>query len=261
MARCKRWNEAVAIPGLEREIASFAGDIPLDGWISRYVRTQAGRLAFDVDYLIHHHHFTRVLNIGGAPFIFECLLRKACPAMEIVSVDLGPQRFPRVESALGIRAVKLDIEDSDQGEFSKLGQFDCVVFAEVLEHMRRDLLSTVRRLASLLTPDGVLYVTTPNGLGLYGVWERLNGLTGSDPVLEWSKLETLGHMGHVREYSASEVRGMLEASGFTVIEQFYRHSISRRSLKSRVAGLVKSCVTRVLPFLGDELVFVARKRV
>jgi 2-polyprenyl-3-methyl-5-hydroxy-6-metoxy-1,4-benzoquinol methylase len=259
MTSCKRWKQT-GWPELWREIAGFTDDRSLDFWISDFTRGQAGRLAFDVEYLTRHYQFGRCLDVGAAPFIFECLLRKARPAMEIVSVDLAPWRFPHVEALLGVRAVELNIEDGDYNEVAALGKFDCVVFAEVFEHMRRDLLGTVRRLASLLTPEGILYLTTPNGLGLYGVWEKLHGRTGSDPVFEWSKLETLGHMGHVREYSASEVRRILETSGLAVVEQFYRHAISRRSLKSRAAGLVKSCLTTVMPYLGDELVFVAKRR-
>lgn len=44
----------------------------------------------------------------------------------------------------------------------------------------------------------------------------LLGRSIADPVEEFGKLRNIGHMGHVREYSAREVAHFLDASGFAV---------------------------------------------
>ena len=65
-----------------------------------------------------------------------------------------------------------------------------------LEEMRR-----------VLQPDGLLYLTTPN---LYRLGNVVSFALGRglafDPIREYGKLRTVGHMGHVREYTASEIR-------------------------------------------------------
>jgi SAM-dependent methyltransferase len=257
--KCLRWDYSpTAATEFLRVVGDFRASPLLTDWAEDYARQHAGRLAFDARYLADHYLFSNCLNIGGAPFLFEYLLKQARPEVEIVSADLAPERFPDAARVLGVRTVQLDIEDGSLDAL-KLGRFDCVVFAEIFEHLRHDLLGTVASLRSLLSDDGILYLTTPNGIGLYGVWEKAHGRTGSDPVDQWSKLTKLGHMGHVREYSAREVRRVLTACGFDVVEQFYRRASRRTSVRSTVASSVRGCATTILPFLGDELVFVVRR--
>jgi hypothetical protein len=155
--------------------------------------------------------------------------------------------------------IQIDIENRYPSALQALGQFECVVFCEIFEHMRVNLLGTISLLRNLLAENGILYLTTPNGLGLYALMELLRGRTGSDPVGEWSKLAEFGHMGHVREYSRGEVASILRHCGFVVEQQFFRRSRRRGTLRAKVANVAKAVVTTGFPRLGDELVFVLRK--
>ena len=259
MSRCLHWVDA---PDVARSyagvVSEFGSPEPMQRWACDYARQHSGRVTADVDFLLRNYQFRNCLNIGGAPFLFEYLLKRARPEMEVVSADLDPQRFPGVGRALGIRVVRLDIEQSDPAAMRSLGRFECVVFAEIFEHLRRDLIGTVSALQSLLTDGGILYLTTPNGNGLYALWNKAHGRTGSDPAEEWSKLANLGHMGHVREYSAREVRGILAKCGFQIERELYRRGSNERSFKSRAAAALKGVAAVIAPALSDELVFVAR---
>jgi hypothetical protein len=219
-------------------------------WAEGYVRLHAGRIASDVDYLTARHRIRRCLNVGGAPFLFEYLLRKHLPYVELVSLDLDPERFPDAPSLLGIEILAIDIETANGDATGAAGTFDCVVLCEIFEHFRLDLLGTLARVRSLLAEGGLLYLTTPNGVSLAGLKRVLGGNTGPDPLGEWSKLTRLGHMGHVREYSMREVTSILSASGFRIVSRDFRQqddaSWTRRAAAFR-------------PSLGSEIVLVAER--
>jgi SAM-dependent methyltransferase len=233
-------------------LPSFGAAPELAAWAADYASGHAGRCQWDARFLAGRLRSGRVLNIGGAPFLFEMVLRAENPNLEIFTVDLNPERFPGVEQTLGLRVIRGDVERVDWQLDEK---FDCVVFAEILEHLRVDLLGTLRRIKHLLTPQGILYLTTPNGLSFANIYRHyLHGRTGPSPVNEWGKLANLGHMGHVREYSAVEVREMLATCGYSVDE------LIMRSPKDGNWPLRDMLIRRRARF-ADELVILAQSGV
>jgi SAM-dependent methyltransferase len=233
----------------------FGADPAIGAWAETYARGHTGRLLWDVDFLVKNFRFSSCLNIGAAPFIFEYLLRKQRPDIRLRSVDLDVGRFPHAADILGLDIAQMDFERADAATIRALGQFQCVVFCEIFEHLRIDILRTMRLLRELLAPDGILYLTTPNGGGSSALRKHLfRGRTGPDPVSEWSKLETVGHMGHVREYSFREVRDVLEFAGFTIDRYGYR----RRSRGSRWRDTPQSLLRGIAPAWGSEIVLAAR---
>lgn len=260
--RCHGWSRSqerlLSYLSALRELG--AGEF--EPWAERYARGgSVDRIQSDIEHLLARHQPRRVLNVGGAPYIFEHLMRQARPGIEITTLDLDPDRFPHVEDRLGIAVRQIDIEAASGAEIAALGRFECIVFTEVFEHLRIDLLGTMARLRDLLTDDGVLYLSTPNGLGLNNVSRLyLRGRTGPSVVAEWSKLSRLGHMGHVREYSMCEVREVLTATGYRIEDAFYR--FGRRaggSLAARAANAALSVLTRLVPQTAGNMVLVARR--
>jgi hypothetical protein len=82
------------------------------------------------------------------------------------------------------------------------------------------------------------------------------GRSIADPLAEFSKLRTMGHMGHVREYSAREVARFLEASGFSVQSIDYRYHANVRGWRGKLLRIAYRLAPRRL---RREIVIVARK--
>src|SRR5262249_32741139 len=154
------------------------------------------------------------------------LMKKKRPEVELTSIDLDPGRFNRVHEIFGINVLQFDIERPEAKMAGLLGQYQCVVFCELIEHLRINLFRTISFLRTLLTEDGFMYITTPNGLGIGALCRHiLRGRTGPNPVIEWSKINELGHMGHVREYSYREIREVLAWCGFEIKQHLFRRKI------------------------------------
>ena len=91
--------------------------------------------------------------------------------------------------------------DLERGLESYDERFDCVVCADVIEHLL-DPSALVELLRQLLRPDGHLFISTP---------ER-DAAHGTDCV-------TSSHPEHVREWNLSEFHAYLTRSGLRVINQ------------------------------------------
>jgi len=260
-ARCYGWVQAQDIAADYLKLLPQLGlEQKLWPWAEDYARYHTGRLLWDVDFLTTSYQFSGCLNIGGAPFIFEYLMKQAHPEIDVVSVDLHPERFPNVEHILGIKVARLDVEQPCAVAAEMIGRFQCVVFCEIFEHLRVDILKTMSFIRSLLGQQGFLYVTMPNGLGIAALLRNiLGGRTGPDPIEEWSKLADLGHMGHVREYSYAELRNVLMHCGFRIERYLYRRKAGGSGgLAHRLRDQSQRLLTGLVPQLGNEIVAVAR---
>ncbi len=247
------WRRSVELAAeFAQLLPNFGGSKELSDWAQQYAVSHAGRCQWDARFLVARHPKGRFLNVGGSPFLFEFALRRESPTANITTVDLDPTRFPGVAEALGIKIIAADIE---RGDWQLPGEFDGVVFAEIFEHLRIDLLGTLARVHDALAPAGMLYLTTPNGLGLAALRRHyLRGRTGPSVVAEWAKLSRLGHMGHVREYSAREVNEVLQHCGFEVEKYLFREEISDK-------WPMRDIILRLRPSLANEMVIICRRRI
>jgi SAM-dependent methyltransferase len=181
-----------------------------------------------------------LLEIGGAPFHLTAVLAQL--GLPVRSVDLAPQRCAAMIERYGLDVVACDIERSALPQADASQQ--CVVFNEVLEHLRVDPLFALSEINRVLSDDGVLILTTPN---LYAIQQIARFLTGrgfGDPLAEFMKLRSLGHMGHVREYSHAELRRFLTWSGFGITSTEFRHYYFPPGKRGAAARLVFSVVPK-----------------
>ncbi len=250
------WGDAPDLAAEYRRLVPKIVDDPtIQSWAENYCDHHAGRCSWDAAFVAKNSP-RRILNVGAAPFIFEAACRRAGIKADIVSVDLAPERFRDLDRELGVNVAKLDIERAADDDVARLGRFDCIVFSELFEHLRLDLLGTMRKLQRLLEPEGRLYLATPNGGGIKGVKRFLfQRRSGPDPVSAWSKLERLGHMGHVREYTAREVKSVLKHCGFTIERLVYRHH-----RRPTFDSAFKRALYTVMPGLAENILIVARKK-
>lgn len=227
-------------------LAGFGATRELQEWANNYARMHAGRCLWDARF-VGQRPIKSCLNIGGAPYVFEYIIRKQFPHIQVTSLDIHPERFPNASSVLATRVISCNIETTVPALDEK---FDMIVFTEMFEHLRIDILGTVKRIRELLEDGGQLYLTTPNGWG-WTAWRLLylRGRTGPYPVEEWSKLSRLGHMGHVRLYSLLELAEVLRHCGFSIQESGYRSLRRHRGLRD--------VLMRVRPSCADEILVVA----
>ncbi len=218
-------------------------------WAQRYIGYHAARCAFDVRYLNQQHPGSKVLNIGGAPYIFEAAA--GATDLAVTTIDIDPGRHRAVVEALGIDIKSGDFEDPAFREALDLEPYDIICMCEIIEHFRLDLIGLLRSLKTRKRDDALLYITTPNFYFAprFATFLR-QGRSGPRPVDEWRKLEELGHMGHVREYSRVEMAELFEFVGFSIEDFFYRNSQPSHGFLGEAS--------RKLDCLAQELVFVLR---
>lgn len=187
----------------------------------------------------------RVLEVGSSPCQFTYLLERA--GLDVTGVDLDPSRVAPVVDEHGLDVRQCDVERDDLP--LPADAVDVVLVTELLEHLRIDPLHALREIRRVLRPDGTLYLVTPNQYRLAAIWGYVRGEGAiSHAHYEFSKLERLGHMGHVREYAPADLRELLEEEGFRVrrheFSNFARHTAPHRPVLGPLAELVQ----RVVPW-------------
>ena len=120
--------------------------------------------------------------------------------------------------------------------------------------MRIDLIFTMQELFRILKPNGCLFLSTPNVRSWVGIknffFKKKVQSCSTDIFLEYSKLKTLGHMGHVREYTSAEIKVFLRKMGFVIEETIYRGSYET---------FPGNCIIRFNPRLRPFFTCIARK--
>lgn len=181
-----------------------------------------------------------VLEIGSVPCHATALL--ALCGVSVVGVDIAPRRAQALIDAQGLDVRRCDIEreplpfpDSSVG---------AVLFAETFEHLRVDPLFVLSELHRVLTPGGVMLLTTPNLYSAQNIARFIAGRGITDGLAEFSKLRQLGHMGHVREYAHAEMRRFLQASGFSVERVEFAHYHYRPGRRGALARLAFALLPR-----------------
>ncbi len=110
---------------------------------------------------------------------------------------------------------RFDLNDAvDQAQWrSDLPAYDAIVMAEVIEHLHTAPVFALRFLRTLLTPQGVLVIQTPNAVVLH---KRVQMLLGRNP---FEKIrEDTTNPGHFREYTRRELLALAQQSGYLAME-------------------------------------------
>jgi SAM-dependent methyltransferase len=202
----------------------------------------------DLRRIARLHRGGAMLEVGGFPFYFSMCLRKL--GIDLKTVDLAPQRAEDVIRAHSLRVLACDVEREPLPLENH--SVATVAMCATFEHLRVDPFFALGEIRRVLQSDGVFYLTTPN---LYRLGNVVGFALGRglafDPIHEYGKLHTVGHMGHVREYTASEMRRFLTEAGFATVEVRTRAMPSRR-------GKVVDILHQLLPPIRGELVVIAR---
>lgn len=126
--------------------------------------------------------------------------------------------------------------------------YDAIVFSEVLEHLIKPPVETLRYLRGLLAPGGLLFLQTPNAVSLP---KRVKMLCGSNPY-ELLRNEP-DNPGHIREYTASELRQFLEDSDYDVLDVHFRFYFDARYASTHLTGRRPAWMARLKNSLYPHL--------
>ena len=111
----------------------------------------------------------------------------------------------------GVRVVEADRHDEND-IIAGLGHFDAVISVAVIEHIPHSPREFLTMLASRVRPGGLLALDTPN---VARYWNRRRLADGSSihQPIEYQFYAPVPFEGHHREYTAGEMRWMLEQVG------------------------------------------------
>lgn len=255
--RLRHSSEAFVATSADLEtVASCARAVSPDngrhaGWFANYVETQKRRIAFDLSLVRERcDGNAAIVEFGAVPLLLTAPLARL--GYRVTGVDIAPERFGHAIEALRLDVVRADIE-TERLSFPD-GRFDVALFNELFEHLRINPIATMREVHRILRPGGRLFLSTPNLRSLAGLANFLLKnrcySCGARPYDEYEKLETVGHMGHVREYTTREMTEFLTRIGFEIEEIVHRGTFD-------IGWADTLC--RALPGLRPFATYVARK--
>lgn len=213
----------------------------LSHWYPEYATRQKRRLAFDIDHLLHYAPIeSKVLEVGSIPLILTVALKQI--GFNIQGIDVLPERF---QSAINFNELDIRKQDIEKDSLDFIpGEFDTVIFNEVFEHLRINPIFTLKEIHKVLRPKGLLMLSTPNFMALRNIKSlTLHNKSRADIYVEYMKLQLLGHMGHVRLYTPTEVCTFLQKIGFEIVEIIYRGTSDEPQWK----GVVENNLFRIMP--------------
>jgi SAM-dependent methyltransferase len=221
-------------------------DPALDEWFSTYCREHRTRLAADLHIVDRYlKPKARVLEYGAIPLVMTAAL--AALEYEVSALDIKPERFSKAIAGLGLDVTRCDVE-TEAVPFAA-ETFDAILFNELFEHLRINPVFTLSEVSRVLKPGGLLILSTPNLRSFRGIRNLLlrnQGHAVSAGVYrQYEKLETLGHMGHVREYTTREVSDFLTRVGFHVDKVVFRGGYGRGAV-----GIAERLAPSLRPFFA-----------
>lgn len=228
-------------------------------WCRVYKSEHVERIAFDLEMIESAVSGNEtIVDLASVPLLLVAALQEG--QRKVFGVDIDPERFATSISELGLIVHECNIEQ-DQLPFAD-ESVDVVVFNEIFEHLRIDLIATFREIRRILKPGGRVFLSTPNGLSL-AHWARLflKRKFGPDVFLEYQKLGRLGHMGHVREYCVNEVLDFLINMDFMPDYVCYRgrYGGKPKSMTTKIKYGVVNGVCALMPSVRPFFSVVAHK--
>jgi len=182
----------------------------------------------------------RVMEVGCGTGVVLRELARMCGREHVIGLELFPEAVAFARARTGCHVFVADILSPP----SELGQFDVVCIFDVLEHLP-DQQRTMRALAKVLKPNGMVIVTVPAHASL------------------WSYFDVAGR--HCRRYEGASLSGVLEDAGFTVryMSEFMmalyplmwllRRINGRKALTPEQAAAKASSELKVVPIVNSVL--------
>lgn len=148
---------------------------------------------------------SKILDVGCSSGNLGKSLKKD-KAAYVVGVDIDKEDVIKAKKVLD-EAHEIDLEADD---LSKLGTFDIIIMADVIEHLINPE-KVLKKLKSLLNKNGKLVFSIPN---MANVTTRIDLLKGSFEYKDFGLLDRT----HLHYYDHLEVQRVFQDSGFKVVK-------------------------------------------
>ncbi|MEM8862327.1 MAG: methyltransferase domain-containing protein [Chloroflexota bacterium] len=178
----------------------------------------------------------RVCEFGTSNFTI--LFKKIWPHIELVTVDRPVKMFGfpaewAIENCAADHHYNINLNtDSIGPEWGEppIGAFDFVLFCEILEHLPISGAQLVEELVSLLKPNGLLYLTTPNFFSMHALQKISHR---KSPVEQFPRRnEDTSASMHFREYTLDELVQFANDAGGRVVKAIYSTSMFNEQVNS-----------------------------
>ena len=181
----------------------------------------------------------RVLDVGCSTGVMGAALRAR--GHDVVGIELDPRSAAEARTRLD-EVIEGDVEAMARDDALAGELFDCVAFADVLEHLR-DPWSVVRWAAERVGPGGVLVISVPNIRHAKTFWALARRRWPYDPVGIFDRT-------HLRFFARRNLDDLVAGTGFVLTDVHRHHMLTVRHT---------SRWNRLAPYLGDlgTLQFIA----
>ena len=149
---------------------------------------------------------TRVLEFGAATGYMSQVLRDRL-GCTVVGIEIDPGAAALAEEHLE-RVIVGDAEQIDYAAELTGEEFDVVIFADVLEHLKEPA-DVLRRVRPFIAENGVVIASIPN---IAHASVRLALLGGEFRYREWGLLDDT----HLRFFTRASIQDLFEESGYVV---------------------------------------------
>lgn len=139
----------------------------------------------------------RLLDVGCA--LGDHLVAARGRGWRVAGVELAPYAADHARTTHGLDVHCGTVHDLPAAD----GTFDAVLLAEVVEHLS-DLRPTLARVAALLRPGGVVWLSTPNA----------SGLAAAVLGAAWDRIEPVGHLCY---FDAATLARLVRTAGLDVL--------------------------------------------
>jgi SAM-dependent methyltransferase len=190
----------------------------------------------------------RILDLGCSSGALGAALKARQPA-EVVGVEVDPSYAEDAAGRLD-RVLTMDLEQV-RPQAQGLAGFDCLIAADVLEHLR-DPWTALRTMTGALRPGGTAVVSLPNirywetfvALGLRGTWPRRD--------------EGIFDRSHLRWFALSDALQLMGEAGLHVTEVRPRYRLRPGDWRSERQGR-RFARTPLAPFFVFQYLIAAIK--
>jgi len=197
------------------------------------IETQKKRFLIALDWITEHCPAGTVCDLGCfIPWLPVALARLGYVVKIVDRYDYHGALFESLIKRLTEReSIEIHYVDILADSFDSLGKNDLVMLMAVVEHLNGSPKDLLIKAQNIINTDGSFLFEVPN---IAAILRRLQLLLGTSPLADYDEyLESVYPFpGHNREMTVSEVKILLERTGFVIdrLECFDYDFISQRRL-------------------------------